>query len=192
MDMQNKIQNTPKMDIKQHSLGEAVSIDYDGKIQIITQRMYKKLLGSVKRAKELEVKLLDKEESHKAEIEQLKKEHSEEVLNLKRVNNQLATNLDNLRSRYDELSNSLKKRTTEEERQVQRVQALANRQGQGRPKRLTESHKQWIYTNIGRLKEYGGKWTIKDFEKYLVMEMGYNGGYEPIRAFISALRSNQG
>lgn len=189
MDMQNKIHNTPKMDIKQHSNGEGLSIDYDGKIQIITQNKYRQLVDSAKKAKELQKKMTEKENEKNKEIEKLKEDFNSEKSLLQKEINELKSRNENLKNYIDDLLADNANLSAEKQRS-RKIQALANRQGKGRPQLLTQEHKQWIYNNLHELKMFGGNLTIKDMEQYLVIHKGYYGGYEPIRAFVSQFKKS--
>lgn len=185
MEEQNKEHNKPIMDIKRYMNGERLTIDYSGTIQIITTDLWTRVTNQASKYKETKQELDQLKEQHKNEIESLKRNYE---LENQRLRNQLAEQERKAQERLDTLKAQANRKLSEQERQMQRVQALMNRQGKGRPTALTEEQKTAIQRLLPQLKQFGGTHTIKDLEAYLVENHGYTGGYEAIRAYVAELR----
>lgn len=182
--MKNKEKNTetPSLDIKRYKGDEMMTLEYSSGIQIMTVNKYRKLVTTGKRATELKVELDTLKETHKKELVRLKESHELEIASLK---NQLAEAKLKADNEVERIKNLATRKLTESQKQEQKVKALLEQQGKGRPSKLTQEHKTWIQQAHTQLRQQGKKFTIKDFYKQLVVNHGYTGNYEGVRAYIS-------
>lgn len=182
--MKNKEKNaeTPSLDIKQYKGDEMFRLEYSSGIQVMTVNKYRKLVTAGKKATDLKIELETLKETHKKELERLKESHELEVASLK---NQLAEAKAKADNEIERIKNIASRKLTESQKQEQKVKALLEQQGKGRPSKLTQEHKTWIQKAHTQLRQQGKKFTIKDFYKELVVNQGYTGNYEGVRAYIS-------
>lgn len=177
------MQDKPKMDINLEDGGVSAEIIYTGNIVISTKEEYARLKQKAvcfdKEKKDWEVK----EGDYKLEIQRLK--------------NQLQTQEQNHERALRNLRVQANQRMSEQEKQAQRANLLLERQGKGRPSLLTDDHKNFIekcfiYAKTAILVNALGKYipldTATDYQTYLTYEMGYTGGYEPVRAFVAEMK----
>ena len=171
--MKNKEKNaeTPSLDIKQYKGDEMFRLEYSSGIQVMTVNKYRKLVTAGKKATDLKI-----------ELETLKETHELEVASLK---NQLAEAKAKADNEIERIKNIASRKLTESQKQEQKVKVLLEQQGKGRPSKLTQEHKTWIQKAHTQLRQQGKKFTIKDFYKELVVNQGYTGNYEGVRAYIS-------
>lgn len=182
--MENKEKNTeaPSLDIKRYKNDKMMRLEYSSGIQIMTVNKYQKLVTAGKRATELKNELDTLKETHKKELGRLKESHELEVASLK---NQLAEAKLKTDSEVERIKNLATRKLTESQKQEQKVKALLEQQGKGRPSKLTQEHKTWIQQAYAQMTQQGQKRSIKDFYKQLVVNHGYTGNYEGVRAYIS-------
>jgi len=181
---ENKEKNTetPSLDIKRYKGDEMMTLEYSSGIQIMTVNKYRKLVTAGKRATELKTELDTLKETHKNELARLKESHELEVASLK---NQLAEAKAKADSEVERIKNLATRKLTESQKQERKVKALLEQQGKGRPSKLTQEHKTWIQQAHAQMTQQGQKRPIKDFYKQLVVNQGYTGNYEGVRAYIS-------
>ncbi|UQF15373.1 hypothetical protein M2922_13425 (plasmid) [Enterococcus faecalis] len=187
--MENKEKNTetPSLDIKRYKGDEMMTLEYSSGIQIMTVNKYRKLVTAGKRATELKNELDTLKEAHKKELACLKESHELEVASLK---NQLAEAKAKADKEVERIKNIASRKLTESQKQEQKVKALLEQQGKGRPSKLTQEHKIWIQQAYAQMTQQGQRRPIKDFYKQLVVNHGYTGNYEGVRAYISESRKN--
>lgn len=182
--MENKEKNTetPSLDIKRYKGDEMFTLEYSSGIQVMTLNKYRKLVTAGKRATELKNELDTLKEAHKKELARLKESHDLEVASLK---NQLAEAKLKTDSEVERIKNLATRKLTESQKQERKVKALLEQQGKGRPSKLTQEHKTWIQQAYTQMTQQDKKIVIKDFYKHLVVNQGYTGNYEGVRAYIS-------
>jgi len=179
--MENNVNSpeTPSLDIKMYSNNEIMTLNYSGQIQIMTYNMYQKMLRESNRRKELESELSKLKEKHEHELANLKEKHDLEVSLLQ---NRLAEEKEKATVQISHFREKL----TESQKQEQKIKALLEQQGKGRPSKLTPEHKKRI-AELHKYAENTGKKrpTIMEYYKTLVIDNGYTGNYEGVRAYIS-------
>lgn len=187
--MQDKIHKKPSLDIKRYSDGERYSINYDGEIQIITLNHYNKLVNKANEVSKLKGEIERLKYKYNFDIKSLESKVENGLVEQQRLRNQLKEQERKFEERIAVLKSNNHRVLSDKDKQLQRAEALLNRQGKGRPGVLANNHKYLIERNLNKLKVAGrgGDLTIKDVEAYLVKEMGYTGGYEPVRAYVSEL-----
>lgn len=185
----NKTPIKPTMDIKQYEGGERFSINYDGEIQIITLNYYNKLKREAQRAIEFENELELSKLKYLTKISKLEAEIENGKVEQQRLRNRLEEQERKFEKRVAVIKSNNNRMLSDKDKQLKRIEGLLNRQGKGRPVVLTNNHKRLIEHNLRNLKVAGRKGgiTIKDIEAHLVQHMGYTGGYEPVRAYVSEL-----
>lgn len=182
MKNQEKNTETPSLDIKRDKGDEMLTLEYSSGIQVMTVNKYRKLVTASKRATDLKFELNMLKETHKNELARLKESHELEVASLK---NQLSEAKAKADKEVERIKNIASRKSTESQKQEQKVKALLEQQGKGRPSKLTQEHKIWIQQAHAQMTQQGQKRSIKDFYKQLVVNHGYTGNYEGVRAYIS-------
>lgn len=187
--MQNNEQNKPIMYIKRYEGGERFSLNYDGEIQIITLNYYNKLKREAQRAVDFENELELSKLRYLTEISKLKTEIERGQVEQQRLRNQLKEQEAKFKQEIAFIQSSREREVSDKDRELRKAKALLNRQGKGRPVKLTEQHKSLIRRNLNKLQVAGngGAISIRDLEAWLVNNQGYTGGYEPVRAYVSEL-----
>lgn len=182
--MENKEKNTetPSLDIKRYKGDEMLTLEYSSGIQVMTVNKYRKLVTAGKRSTDLKIELDTLKETHKNELARLKESHELEVASLK---NQLAEAKAKADNEVERIKNIASRKLTESQKQEQKVKALLEQQGKGRPSKLTQEHKTWIQQAYTQMTQQNKKIIIKNFYKHLVVNLGYTGNYEGVRAYIS-------
>jgi len=182
MDNKDKNAETPSLDIKRYKGDEMLTLEYSSGIQIMTANKYRKLVTASKKATGLKIELDALKETHKNELARLKESHELEVASLK---NQLAEAKAKANNEVERIKNIASRKLTESQKQEQKVKALLEQQGKGRPSKLSQEHKAWIQQAYTQTRQNKQKFTIMDFYRHLVFNQGYTGNYEGVRAYIS-------
>lgn len=185
--MQDKTPKRPSLDIKRYSDGERYSINYDGEIQIITLNHYNKLVNKANEVGKLKSEIQRLKYKYDFDIKALESKVESGLVEQQRLRNQLKEQERKFEKQIVELKADNNRKLSDKEQELQRAKVFLNRQGKGRPVKLTEQHKATIRANLNKLQVAGGTLSIRSLEAWLVNNQGYTGGYEPVRTYVSEL-----
>ena len=178
--MENNVNSpeAPSLDIKMYSNNEIMSLNYQGQVYILTYNKYMKMLRESNRRKELEIELSKLKEKYELELNNLKEKYR---LDVSLLQNRLAEEKDKATVQISHFREKL----TESQKQEQKIKALLEQQGKGRPSKLTPEHKKRIAELHKHAETAVKRPTIMEYYKTLVIDNGYTGNYEGVRAYIS-------
>lgn len=188
MENQEKRTEKPILDIKRYDKGVITELNYSGTTILMTKEEYTRLKNKSIKFNELKQEFDRMKEEHKKQIEKWENVYAFETAKLK---NELNEERKKSKNEIERIKNFANQKLTESQKQEQKVKALLEQQGKGRPSKLLKEHKIWIQTVYTDLINRGQKRPIADYYKELVVNHGYTGNYEGVRAYISGSEKNK-